>query len=79
MNLVPSVAAADDAVVTPSGSYVHESDVTGLGGSLATADYECVHGRLAGDCCPSPAPGPGDRWVQNWPHPHPCGCWPTEK
>lgn len=34
------------------------------------ADNECEHGRLPGDRLDGEAP--------NWPHAHPCGCWPSE-
>lgn len=37
----------------------------------ASADDECEHGRLSGDRLDGKAP--------NWPHTHPCGCWPAEK
>jgi hypothetical protein len=55
-----------------------------------SADEECVHGRLPGDACPSPRltfllplnPREGEKRkptvVQNWPHDHPCGCFPIE-
>lgn len=49
--------------------------------SLADADYECAHGRIAGDPCPQPefVPDRLDRPVPNpdrrWPHDEPCGCW----
>ena len=36
----------------------------------ASADDECEHGRLSGDRLDGKAP--------NWPHTHPCGCWPAE-
>jgi hypothetical protein len=50
---------------------------------LADTDYECEHGRLAGDVCPSPrvvfTSGEFNGVVvQTWPHPDPCGCWPQE-
>jgi hypothetical protein len=72
-------------VDTESGSLVDEIAACGSPlGSLADADYECRHGRLAGDVCPSPrvvaTSGEfGGRVIQNWPHPHPCGCWPQEQ
>jgi hypothetical protein len=36
---------------------------------LPLAEFECEHGRLSGDPCPSPT----------WPRPVPCGCWPNER
>lgn len=53
------------------------SDVTGAPGQ---ADFECEHGRLAGDTCPSPVVKYLDgTTVQSWPEDHPCGCWPSEQ
>lgn len=78
----------DDCVRTEFGSYVHELDITGVFAPMADTDFECEHGRLAGDPCPSPKITASQAWpnlglragdvVQNWPHPHPCGCWPSE-
>jgi hypothetical protein len=50
------------------------------GHSSADTDYECVHGRIAGDRCPQPEFVPGNgKPVPNldrrWPHDHPCDCW----
>lgn len=58
----------------------HTSSMSTLS-SLASADYECEHGRLPGDECPSPrvvltSSAYKGQVVQNWPHAHPCGCWP---
>lgn len=48
--------------------------------SVANADYECEHGRLAGDTCPSPVVKFLDgTTVQSWPHDHPCGCFASEQ
>lgn len=66
------------AVPTGTGAYVHEADVRGVftGTSIATADYECTHGRLPRDVCPSPAVRTSKgQVVQNWPHAAPCACW----
>jgi hypothetical protein len=75
--------------VRPAGcvGWVDELAACGSSPSLADADYECAHGRLAGDVCPSPRVrlqseemvAKYGRHVQSWPHPHPCGCWPQEQ
>lgn len=89
MMLAPG-GLVDECVRTEFGSYVEELDVTGRysEASLATADYECEHGRLAGDPCPSPTIVASQAWpnlglrkgdvVQNWPHRFPCGCFAHE-
>ncbi len=71
-------------LVTTGVSAVHEGDAIASSWSKATADYECSHGRLAGDECPSPvvtftSPEFRGRVVQTWPHAYPCGCWPSER
>jgi hypothetical protein len=77
------VAAEDGWVETGTGALVCALDVPSIRPSLADADYECIHGRLAGDVCPSPrvrfTSGEFAGVVQNWPHPHPCECWPQEQ
>lgn len=88
--LAPGGLVVDECVRTEFGSYVEECDITGRYAlaSLADTDYECEHGRLAGDPCPSPTIVVSQAWpnlglragdaVQNWPHRFPCGCFAHE-
>jgi hypothetical protein len=72
-------------VKTGTGGWVEEIDLLERW-SRASADYECVHGRLPGDPCPQPAEVPGGdiqkigpKPVPNlhrrWDQPYPCDCW----